>query len=304
MKRPAEGYISDRVTAIATPDYPAYVIRGDTKTLMIDSGVNHLGPRYLADIRKMFGEAGGPDYLFLTHSHYDHVGSADYLKQRVPGMRLGAHARVAALARKQSALETMNHLSSTHDELLRHNPHGEDVTLRPFDIDILLEQGDHVDLGGLTCTVYEVPGHTRDSLAYYFPELSALFPGDACGVLRTGPGDPLQVEFVASYQDYVDSLRLMIGLDPEMVCLAHNWVLTGDDATAFLARSLSETFTYREMIERHLDAAQGDVEQAVRGMARAEYGADGLALEPSPAQMTNLTAQVKHIAQVREKREL
>lgn len=300
MKRPAAGQVHEHIAAIATPDYPAYIVRGEEKALMIDSGVNHLGPSYRADIRRMFGEGGGPDYLFLTHSHYDHVGSADYLKKRVAGLRIGAHERVAALVKKQTALDTMNRLSNTHDELLRHNPSGEDVTLQPFDIDILLAQGDRIDLGGLTCAVYEVPGHTRDSLAYFLPETGTLFPGDACGVLRTGPGDPLQVEFVASYQDYVDSLRIMIDLRPQMVCLAHNWVLTGVQAAAFLERSLAETFEYRRMIESYLDAAAGDVERAVQNMARAEYGANGLALEPSPAQMTNLTAQVKHIAEVRD----
>ena len=120
----------------------------------------------------------------------------------------------------------------------------------------ILKHGDTVDLGGLTCTVYETPGHTRDSISFYFPEIGALFPGDACGVLRIGEGDPLQVEFVASYADYVDSLKFMITLEPEMICLAHNWVLTGTDARDFLQHSLAETYNYREMIEEYLDTAR------------------------------------------------
>lgn len=299
MKRPAEGQIHPRITAIAGPGYPAYVVRGDAQSMMIDSGVNHLAPTYLAGLRELFGPGGRPDYLFVTHSHYDHVGSADYLKQRLPGLQLGGHERVAALARKQSALDLMNRLSATHDELRQYNPAGEDVTLRPFDLDIVLKQGDEFDLGGLTCRVYETPGHTRDSLAYYFPEIGTVFPGDAAGVLREGPGFPLQVEFVASYQDYVDSLKLLIALEPDMVCLAHFWVLSGDEALKYLRRSLAETFRYRELIEHYLDEAGGDVERAVQEMARAEYGANGLALQPSAAQMTNLTAQVKHIAEIR-----
>jgi glyoxylase-like metal-dependent hydrolase (beta-lactamase superfamily II) len=300
MKRPAKGRIHERITAIATAGYPAYVVRGETKSLMVDSGVNLLGPHYLASIRATFGEAAQPDYLFLTHSHYDHVGSADYLKRHIPGLKLGAHERVAALMRKPSALATMNRLSLSHVELRKYDAAGEDLTLHPFEIDILLKQDDEVDLGGLTCQVNETPGHTRDSLAYFFPEIRALFPGDACGVLRTGTGNPLQVEFVASYQDYVDSLRRMIALEPEIICLAHNWVLTDEDAAEFLQRSLADTFRYRALIERYLDDANGDVDQAIRDMARAEYDGDDASLPPPAAYMTNLAAQVKHIAERRD----
>jgi glyoxylase-like metal-dependent hydrolase (beta-lactamase superfamily II) len=299
MKQPAHGRIHDRITAIADVGYPAYVIRGQKKSLMIDSGMNHLGPRYLASLEELFGDTGRLDYLFLTHSHYDHVGSAGYLKQRVPGLQTGAHERVAALVRKASVLETMNRLSMSHAELLEYNTTGEDLTLQPFEIDMLLKQGDEVDLGGLTCRVYETPGHTRDSLAYYFPEIGALFPGDACGVLRTEEDGVLQVEFVASYQDYVDSLQRMIALGPDMVCLAHNWVLTHKDAAEFLERSLAETFRYRELIESYLDAASGDVEEAIREMARAEYEADGGTFQPSAGYLTNQAAQVRHIAEFR-----
>ncbi len=296
MKQPAEGRVHERITAIADVVYPAYIVRGGQKSLMIEAGVNLLGPRYLAAIKDMFGETGRLDYLFLSHSHYDHVGSADYLKRHIPGLKIGAHERVAGLLGKPSVLERMNRLSMSHVELPQYDRAGEDLTLHPFAIDVLLKQGDEFDLGELTCRVYETPGHTRDSLAYYFPEIRALFPGDACGVLRTGADGPLQVEFVASYRDYVRSLRLMIALEPEIICLAHNWVLTHEEAAAFLERSLAETFLYRELIESYLDAANGDVERAIRDMARAEYDANSSILPPSAAYMTNLTAQVRHIA--------
>jgi glyoxylase-like metal-dependent hydrolase (beta-lactamase superfamily II) len=298
MKQKAKGQVHERITAVAGASYPAYIMRGDKKSLMVDSGVNLLGPLYLSSIRDSLGDAGPLDYLLLTHSHYDHVGAAGYLKRHIPDLKIGAHERVADLMRKQSVLETMNRLSTSHAELLKRNTAGEDLTLRPFVIDILLKQGDEIDLGGLTCCVHETPGHTRDSLSYYFPEIGALFPGEACGVLRTGRGDRLQAEFVASFEDYVDSLERMIALKPEIICLAHNWVLTHEDAASFLKRSLAETFRYRELIESYLNAAGGEVEQAVQDMARAEYSEDGIGLPPPASYMANLTAQVKHIAEI------
>ena len=202
--------------------------------MMIDAGVNLLAPRYLALIKDILGDADRLDYLFLTHSHYDHIGSASYLKRRVPDLQIGAHERLAGLLEKQSVLDMMNRLSGNHVELLKYNAEGEDLTLRPFATDVLLKQGDAFNLGGLTCRVYETPGHTKDSVSFYFPEIKALFPGEAAGVLQGETGREMQVEFLTSFRDYIDSLNLMIALKPEMICLAHGWVLTQEDAADFL----------------------------------------------------------------------
>jgi 2-aminobenzoylacetyl-CoA thioesterase len=299
MKQQAKGQIHERITAIPNSWYPAYLVRGEKKNLMIDAGVNLLGPRYLALIKDRFGDAGLLDYLFLTHSHYDHVGSVCYLKQQIPRLRIGAHERLAGLMQKPSVLDMMNRLSLNHVALLKYNTAGVDLKLHPFAIDIRLKQGDEFDLGGLTCRVFETPGHTKDSLAFYFPEIKALFPGEAVGVLQGETGSEMQVEFLASYRDYIDSLKLMISLEPEMICLAHGWVLTHEDAKDFLRRSLAGTFHYRELIESYLDTASGNVEKATRDMGHAEYDVKGGIFQERVSYMTNLSAQVKHIAGLR-----
>lgn len=296
MRRLAEGKIHERISAIPNAWYPAYIIRGDEKNMMIDSGVNLLGPRYLASIKETIGDPGLLHYLFLTHSHYDHLGSASYLSRHIPGLEVGAHERLAGLLQKPSVLEMMNRLSGNHVELSGQNSAEEDLTIYPFEIRFHLKQGDEFHLGGLTCLVYETPGHTKDSLAYFFPEIKTLFPGESCGVIQGEKGDLIQVEFLSSYEDYIDSLKQMILLEPEMVCIGHGLVLTGNDARDFLRCSLEETFRYRETIEAYLNEAQGDVEKAMQNMARQEYDIKGGIFQERNAYLTNLGAQVSHIA--------
>jgi hypothetical protein len=77
-------------------------------------------------------------------------------------------------------------------------------------------------------------------------------------------------------------------------------VLTHEDTEDFFKRSLSETFRYRELIESYLDAADGDIEKAIQDMAYAEYDVKGGILQERVAYMTNLSAQIKHIAGPRE----
>lgn len=296
MKQQAKGQIHERITAIPNAWYPVYLVLGEKKNLMIDAGVNLLGPRYLTLIQDILGDATKLHYLFLTHSHYDHVGATGYLKRHIPGLKIGAHGRVGGLLQKPTVLEMMNRLSGNHVELLKYNTAGEDLTLNPFEIDILLKQGDEFDLGGLTCRVYETPGHTKDSLTLYFPEIQALFPGESAGVLQGKTAGEMQVEFLSSYRDYIDSLKLMIALKPALICLGHGWVLGGKDAGDFLQRSLAETFRYRELIEGYLNAAGGDVETAIQEMVHAQYDVKGGILQERISYVTNLSAQVRHIA--------
>lgn len=299
MLERAEGRIHERVTAIANVSYPGYVVRGDHSSLMIDAGLNLLGPRYLAELRRLFGEEAGPDYLLLTHSHYDHVGAASYLKRHLPDLRVAGQERLAGLLQKTSALELMNKLSQGHIELPTECASAEDLTIRPLTLDLSLREGDELDLGGVTCTVYETPGHTRDSLSFFFPQIGALFVGDACGVLETGPDRAIRVEFLSSFEDYLESIARIASLKPRMLCLAHSWALTGDDVADFLQATTAETHRHRKLIERYLDETGGDAGLASERLGHDEYDVRGGVRQARAAYMTNLAAQVRHIAGLR-----
>ena len=203
---------------------------------------------------------------------------------------------MAGLLQKPSALELMNRLSDSHTAARRQSPRGEDLTIGPLALDVALKEGDELELGGLTCKVYETPGHTRDSLSFYLPQTGALFAGDACGVLEAGPERAVRVEFLSSYQDYLDSIARIAALRPRMLCLAHRWVLSGSDIDDFLRLSATETVRHRELIERYLDIAEGDAERATELLGHDEYDAKGGIRQERAAYMTNLAAQVRHIA--------
>jgi glyoxylase-like metal-dependent hydrolase (beta-lactamase superfamily II) len=148
----------------------------------------------------------------------------------------------------------------------------------------------------VTCEVYEVPGHTGDSLAFYIPEIRALFPGEACGIPEGDKDAHVQVEFLSSYDDYLASLEKIIRLQPKLLCMGHMCVFTDDDAAEFLRRSLDATPRYRELIETYLDAANGDIDSAVQSMAKKEYDEKGTIAQPRESYLENLKAQVRQVA--------
>ncbi len=292
----ANGKINDRISVAANLSYPGYVVKGDSKNMMIEAGINLLGPLYLKSIEEILGNRNLLNYLFITHSHYDHLGAAQYLKRHIPNLLIGAHERIAPLLKKESVLAMMNRLSEIQRPIFKDITGDEDLSIKPVEFDLALKEGDEFDLGGLTCRVYEVPGHTRDSLAYYIPEIKTLFPGEAAGVPQGRDGNEAQVEFLASYEDYLKSLEKMMSLAPEMICIGHAWILSGKDASDFLKKSHAETFTYRKLIENYIEEAGGDIDKAIETMTRKEYDEKGTIYQERTAYITNLTAQVKHIA--------
>jgi len=299
MRGTAEGRINERVDAIASVGYPGYVVRGDKATLMIDAGLNWLGPAYLSALGETLGDAAKLDYLLLTHSHYDHVGAASYLKRNLPGVKVCGHERLDTLLRKPSALELMNRLTDSHKSAREKCACEGDMSIKPMGLDMSLKEGDKLDLGGITCEVWETPGHTRDSISFHIPEIGVLFTGDACGVLEAVSERELRVEFLSSYQEYLASLERIRKSAPRTLCLAHRYVLTGDDVTRFLEQSAAETVKHRALIESYLDARDGDIDLVTEELGREEYDVRGGIGQERAAYMVNLAAQVRHIASLR-----
>jgi glyoxylase-like metal-dependent hydrolase (beta-lactamase superfamily II) len=296
MKLFADGDFGEWITVGGNRIYPGYIIKGKEKHLMIDAGINMMGPAYIASLEKIFGDRNALDYVFATHSHFDHLGSIPYLKRKLPCLQAGAFERVGALMKKQSVLDLMTSLSELQRGFFQNIVGDEDVRIETVDFEFNLKEGDSFDLGGVTCEVYHVPGHTGDSLAFFIPEIRALFAGEAYGIPEGDKDGQIQVEFLSSYDDYVSSLHKMIALQPKIIGMAHMWVFTDDDATEFLQRSLKATPGYRKLIEEYLDAANGDIDNAVQAMAKKEYDEKGTIAQPREAYMENLKAQVRRVA--------
>lgn len=97
--------------------------------------------------------------ILITHHHLDHIQGIASLKAAYP------HAATFGPAKEANKI---GHL------------------------DVALEEGSVVAVGGLEAKVLEVPGHTAGHIAYYFPHEGVLFAGDTlfalgCGRAFEGP---------------------------------------------------------------------------------------------------------------------
>jgi glyoxylase-like metal-dependent hydrolase (beta-lactamase superfamily II) len=293
----SKGKIAEGLFAIGDAGLPAYLLMGEVPALF-DAGMTFMGPAYLRDLRTLLGDENRLRFIFLTHAHFDHSGACPYLKRQIPGLRVGAHPLAAETFRKPNAVALIRSLSRDYEEQQAAQTGGEDIAFDALHVDILLEDGMNVDLGGgLGFTVIATPGHTRDSISFFIPKLRALITGEAIGVYDRNR--TIHPEYLVSYRDYLASLERLARLEPDIVMMSHYFTLTGEDAGGYMAKSIERTKIFRARIEGYLHEHSGDREAVVKRIFREDFEDTGAILQEARPFLINLTAKVKAVAEDR-----
>ena len=302
MRKTAEGKINKNIEVCGHPTYPGYIIKGESASMLIEAGLNIIGPSYLQGVNRVLGDCSLLNYILVTHGHYDHLGAISYLKKMIPKAMLMGHESLAGLLQKQKVLDTMNFLSeqtwSYFEDIKKMISEKDDILIRPAALGKGLKEGDIVELGNLNCLVYETPGHTKDHLSFFIPEEGILFAGEALGNPIMQKDSELKIEFLTSYTDYLQSIEKLVKLLPKVkiIAMSHLYYYTDDDVEKVMELAYGDTIRYRDLIEKYLDMENGNVDAAVQTMVRTEYDEKGNVYQERNAYITNVSAQVKAIA--------
>jgi glyoxylase-like metal-dependent hydrolase (beta-lactamase superfamily II) len=273
---------------------PAFLVMGKSRTVQIDAGPTFMGPVYLNDIRELLGKQKWPDYLFFTHFHFDHVGSAPYLCRHFPEMRLGGSRKLIKLLELERVRETVAMLNQG---LVKNYSKEKDFVHQDFDyntlkVDRVLKDGDVIDLGGgVLIEVIATPGHTWDSLSFFLPHSKTILTGEAVGII---PGDDFWVapQFLSSYDDYICSIQRIREKKPKVIVMGHHYVVR-EVAEKFFDTSLSDCKAFRKMIEQYLKEEQMNQEKVIQRIKEEEYLTLRKGKQPEEAFLLNIRAQVK-----------
>lgn len=276
---------------------PAFLVMGKYRVVQIDAGPTFMGPAYLNDIIELLGKKRQPDYLFFTHWHFDHVGSAPYLLRHFSEMRLGGSKKLIKLLEQERVIETIARLNQG---LVKKYNKAKEFVQQDFDygalnVDRVIKNGDVIDLGGgESIEVISTPGHTWDSLSFFLPHSRTILAGEAVGII---PGDDFWVspQFLSSYDDYILSIQRIREKEPKVIVMGHHQVVK-EATEKFFNASLSDCRTFRTMIEQYLKEAQMDQEKVIQRIKDEEYLTLRKGKQPEEAFLLNTRAQVRLIA--------
>lgn len=286
------------ITKLAGVHVPAFILDAG-EPVLFDPGVSAFGPMYLKELAARFGARVRESLLILlTHSHFDHCGAAPYLLRAIPCARIGCSPHAADVLQKEKAIALIRRFNAEYEERMRDELQGQDTSFTALPVSLRLSEGDTVKLAGGTLEVFETPGHTKDCLSYLWRERGILFAGEAAGVYT---GVEFHSVFLSDYASYIASIRKIMKIAPDALCVAHAGVLEGAAAVAdYLQAALGAAEAYREKIERSLERHSDDAEKVVEEITREEWDSQREPVINRNPFMINLRAKTQVILRLRE----
>jgi flavorubredoxin len=134
--------------------YNSYLVKGSSKTALIDGVEASQCEKLHQNIQKMIGK-DAPDYLVINHMEPDHSGAITVLRKFFPNMTIVGNAKT---------LEMVKGFYGIEDNVMK------------------IADGDTLDLGGVTLTFKLTPMvHWPETMMTYVNEKQVLFAGDAFG---------------------------------------------------------------------------------------------------------------------------
>ena len=267
----------------ALPGDSAFLIDDGKTAIMLDSGFAFTGFAVADKIKAVLGERD-LDYIFLTHSHYDHALGSAYALRYWPNAKVVAGAYAAKIFAKPTAKAVMRDLDRKFADTCGVGEY-EDL-VDDLRVDIAAEDGDVIKAGNMTFTVVNLPGHTKCSVGYYLEEEKLLISTESIGIYAGD--DVIFPSYLVGYGMTLDSIDKAASLGAEQLMLPHYGLLEKEKTAWFLQTARENAIDTAESIASIVrnggsakDAENFFREKYYHGNVKIIYPEDALALNTS-----------------------
>ena len=216
----------------ALPGDSAFLIDDGKTSILYDTVFAFTGQQIADNIQKVLGDRP-LDYIFLTHSHYDHALGTPYVLKAYPRARVVASEYAQKIFLKPSARAVMRELDRKFAQqcgMLEY----EDL-IDNLRVDIAVNGGDIITCGDMHFTVIALPGHTKCSVGFYLNESKLLLGSETLGVYF-GHNTCLP-SYLVGFQMTLDSFQKAKALDIDSILLPHYGLISKEEAKEFLENS-------------------------------------------------------------------
>ena len=270
----------------AHPGDSAFLIDDGTTAILVDSGYGFTAHLVAARIARQLGSRP-LDYIFLTHSHYDHALGSAAIAKHWPDVKIIAGAYAARIFQKDSAKRTMRELdqkAAASCGIFQYEDCADDLR-----VDQTVEDGDLIVAGDLHFTVVNLPGHTRCSVGFYLSEEKFLISTETLGV-RIGRSTVFP-SYLVGYGMTMDSIARAEALDIERMLLPHCGIIEGDDVRQYLSAAKASAAETAEVVSAMLRAGKSK-QDAVQYIIETFYHDDIRRSYPPAAMQLNTNIMV------------
>lgn len=267
----------------------AYLFVYDDVTFLFDSGFGFSSSKLHENIKNVLGERN-LDYVLLTHSHYDHALGSSHLNRVYSDCKVVGHDYAAKVMLKEGARSTMTRLDEAARELHGFEEHFEDM--ENLHIDIPVVDGQKLMLGNHEVEIVSLPGHTKDSIGYYFAESKLMLGCETIGIYAdVGVVMP---SFLVSYEMTLNSIKRCGTYDIKYYMVPHQGVLIDDDFETFIKGSIDSHIECANMlVEAHKSGRT--IDEMIQMFADRYYPEYVRVIYPPAAFSENVNIQIPMI---------
>lgn len=207
----------------------AFLIDDGKTSILYDTGFAFTGFDVAKNIKAVLGERS-LDYIFLTHSHYDHALGSAYVLEHYPNAKVVAGEYAAKIFAKPTAKAVMRDLD-------RKFAAANGITSYPdlvdnLKVDIEVKDNDIIKAGDMHFKVLNLPGHTRCSVGFYLESEKLLL---GCETLGVFDGDKTIVpSYLVGYDMTIQSIRRVLSLMIEHILMPHHGLMSKEQTRYYL----------------------------------------------------------------------
>ncbi|NBR07516.1 MAG: MBL fold metallo-hydrolase [Planctomycetes bacterium] len=209
-----------------------YLIDGGSEFILIDIGFEDSLDTIVDLLRKMDFNLSNCKMIIATHADADHIQGSAKARELLK-TKIAAHP---------ASIEPIE----TGDEIVTYatiKAQGIEIPMPKCKVDIILNEGDKIQVGDQTLEVWHTPGHTQGQLSFKMGNL--LFSGD--NVYKDGCVGVIDAHHGSNIPDFIASLKRILADDSQFLLPSHGPVFKRD--SKIITKAINRLTEYQYMAD-------------------------------------------------------